>query len=446
MKRKLVLCGLLVLGCLCSRQTLAKERVIARLFWQDDSGATVRWGDLKKSATGWAVDGQAVDDFPTLDLAEQSLVQMQSDAGLIIVGVHDRADGAVGSGWVAIESGAVEESHGDHSHWRFKQPPSVLHQRIDADQGNPAHVYRYGKSFVLANDKKNGFTITSSDAIRSAKTPDTAATFHGGGNGHITLAVVDDRVAYATWIAPAGDDCGRIDVVGIGDNAGKRYSIQCPTGMLHGATTNSGKVFFAPADGVCWVDADREVEDDPGSVNVRHLSLGTDADDKPLRTGVFENFGRYVLFTAGKGDDAKLCVINAASDSPAVMELPIELSEGQTLTTPIAVKSIVKKSLAMMFRENKDAPDEDALLIVDLDPNGDNVLSDMAVVQTVPVGRNQIDGHSGHHEAVVLPGRREVVVSNPADATLSIVSLADFTVVATVAVDGTPTRLVAIGD
>lgn len=446
MKSKAILCSLLVFSCLWSKQTLAKERTVARLFWQDDSGAKVCWGDLKKSSAGWSMDGQVVDGFPTLDLAEQSLVQMQSDAGLVIVGVHDRAEGTIGSGWVAIESGAEEESHGDHSHWKFKQSPSVAHQQIDADQGNPAHVYRYGQSFVLANDKKNGFTITSSNAIRSAKSPDLAAKFYDGGNGHITLAVVDDRVAYATWIAPAGDDLGRVDVVGIGDNAGKRYSIHCPTGMLHGATTNSGKVFFAPADGVCWVDADLDVDDDPDAVNVTHLSLGEDADGKPLRTGAFENFGRYVLFNAGKGDDAKLCVIDAASDSPVVMELPIELSEGQTLATPIAVKSILKRSLAMMFRENKNAPDEDALLIVDLDPNGDKWMDDMAVVQTVPVGRNQIEGHAGHHEAVVLPGRREVVVSNPADATFSIVSLMDFSVIATVAVDGTPTRLVSIGD
>src|SRR6056297_357196 len=144
-------------------QTLAtaQGRTVARLFWQDDADQTLRYGDLKKADSQWSLDPQTIAGFPSLDAAEQTLVQMQMDAGLILLGVHDRDDGTFGSGWVAIDSGAVEESHGDHSHWRFKQSPSVLQTLLDTDQGNPAHVYRYGKSFILANDKKNGFTVTS---------------------------------------------------------------------------------------------------------------------------------------------------------------------------------------------------------------------------------------------------------------------------------------------
>ncbi len=435
--------SLFVVVALLTTEVSAQSRTVARLFWQDDSGATVRWGDLKKSADGWSIQAESIEGFPMLDIAEQNLVQMQSDAGLIVVGVHDHADGTIGSGWVAIESGAVEESHGDHSHWRLEHSPSVLQSRIDANQGNPAHVYRYGASIVLANDKKNGFTVTSAPQIRSAK---HTATFHNGGNGHITLAVVEDCVAYATWIAPAGDDCGRVDVVGLSDNEGKRYSIQCPTGMLHGATTNSGKVFFAPADGVCWVEADREVDDDPESVVVQHLSLGKDANDKPLRTGAFANLGKHVLFVSGKGDDAKLCVLDASSVSPEVTELPIELSEGDSLTTPTTVVSRSGQSLAIMFRENKALPESDTMLVINLDSDGDGQFNDPALVKTLPVGRNQIEGHSGHHELAVLPSRRRVVISNPADSTLGIVSLSDFQPEATLPVSGTPTRLIAIGD
>lgn len=430
---------------LLAGQAMAQGGTAARLFWQDDSGANVCWGDLKKSTSGWSIQGQAVDGFPALDVDQQSLVQMRDDGGLIVVGVHDTAEGTIGSGFVAIESGAVEESHGSHSHWKFPGPPSVHSTQIDADQGNPAHVYRYGKSIVLANDKKNGFTITSGQAIRDAKSPEQAAKFYDGGNGHITLAVVDDRVAYATWIAPAGDDMGRVDVVGLGENDGRRYSFQCPSGLLHGAGTNSGKVFFAPADGVCWVEADLEVDDDPASVQVHQLSLGVDAQDKPLRTGAFVNMGSHVLFTAGKGDDAKLCVINAAESSPKLMELPIELGEGDSVTMPVTVKARSGQSLAMMFRENKDSPEGDVMLFVDLDPNRDGSMDDMTMAGEVAVGRNQVVGHSGHHEAIVLPSRRDVVISNPADGTLSVVSLSDFTIRATLDVGGTPTRLIAIG-
>lgn len=64
----------------------------------------------------------------------------------------------------------------------------------------------------------------------------------------------------------------------------------------------------------------------------------------------------------------------------------------------------------------------------------------------IAIGRNQIDGHSGHHEMVVLPGRRDAVISNPADATLLSVSLTDFQIDETLSVAGTPARLISIGD
>jgi len=420
-------------------------RTIARVFWQDDSGATVRYGDLKKSANGWAIDSQDVEGFPSLNLDEQSLVQMHENAGLIIVGVHDTDDGTIGSGWVGIESGVVEEPHGDHTHWRFKQTPRVLHSHVTTDQGNPAHVYQYGQSFILANDKKNGFTIASAKSIRDAKTPQAAAKFHDGGNGHITLAVIESKVAYATWIAPAGDDCGRVDVVGLGVNEGKRYSIKCPTGMLHGATTNAGKVFFAPADGVCWVNGDTDVNDAPESVKVHHLPLGKDDNDKPLRTGAFTNLGSLVLFSAGKGNGSKLCLIDASIDIPALVELPISVSEGESLSTPVAVKARGGKRLAMICRENKEAPEKDALLVVDLDPNGDGNPEDLLIMKSIAIGRNQIAGHSGHHEIVALPSGRDVIVSNPGDGTLMVISLSDAFEPVTLPLGGNPTRMVAVG-
>ncbi|WP_231604553.1 hypothetical protein [Crateriforma conspicua] len=64
--------------------------------------------------------------------------------------------------------------------------------------------------------------------------------------------------------------------------------------MLHGAAVNSGKAFFVPADGVCWESMDPEV-DDADKFSVHYLSLWTDVDDQPLRTG------------QSKRSDAKLC-------------------------------------------------------------------------------------------------------------------------------------------
>ena len=302
---------LVLLACLACPPS-AQGRTIARLVWQDDASASVYCADLNKTADGWSLDNHTIEGMPAIDEAEQSLVQMQHHDGMLVVGVRDVDEGEIASGWFAIETGVVEEPHGDHSHWYFKEQPRVVRTMIDQSQGNPAHVYRYDNTFVLANDKLNGFTLTSPRQIRQAGVTGQASTFHSGGNGHITLAVVPDRVAYATWIAPAGEHSGRVDVIGLGANQGESYSITCPTGMLHGAALVSGKAFFAPADGVCWVAVDQNLEHDPESVSVHHLSLGHDEDDQPLRTGAFTPLDNHLIFTAGDGNASKLCWIDAS--------------------------------------------------------------------------------------------------------------------------------------
>ncbi|MCG8651204.1 MAG: hypothetical protein MI861_15305 [Pirellulales bacterium] len=418
---------------------------MARVFWQDDSDATVRCGDLKKSVDGWSIEKLSIDDFPKLDPERQSLVQMRMHEGLVVVGVRDSEDGSFGSGWVVIESGVVEEPHGDHSHWRFTNSARVSHSVIDTEQGNPAHVYKYGNSFVLANDKKNGFTLTSAAQIRDAKVAGDAASFYEGGNGHITLAVAPHQVAYATWIAPDGDDRGRVDVVGLGKNLGKSYSITCPSGMLHGAAMNSGKAFFAPAEGICWVTVDYELDDAPESVAVHHLSLGMDENDKPLRTGAFADQGRHLVFTAGKGAATKLCWVDASADQPTVASLPINVEEGEAISTPVTMKSRYGDTLAVLFGQFKESPQDDRMLVVNLDPNRDGWFDDAKLSQAIDVGPNQMVGHSGYHAAAMLPDRRHAVITNPGDGSLWVISLNSLKVVAKLNLDGTPTRLLAIG-
>ncbi|MDG2220601.1 MAG: hypothetical protein P8L85_04435 [Rubripirellula sp.] len=434
-----------ILTLVFTSQCLAKGRTVARIFWQDDSDATVRCGDLKKSSDGWSIANLAIDGFPKLDSGEQSLVQMQTHQGLVIVGVRDRQEGSVASGWVAIESGVVEESHGDHSHFQFKNRPEILHSLIDSDQGNPAHVYKYGELFAIANDKKNGFTLTSTRRIRDAKLAGDAASFLEGGNGHITLAVAPGQVAYATWIAPSGADQGRVDVVGLGKNRGESYSFHCPSGRLHGAAMNSGKAFFAPADGVCWVAVDHELNKAPESVTVHHLSLGTDDDDEPMRTGAFVDQGRHLVFTAGKGPGTKLCWIDASADLPAVGSLPLDVPEGEKISTPRTMKSRYGDTLAVMFGQHKESPNDDRMLIVNLDPNRDGSFEDAKISQTIDVGPNQMVGHSGYHAATMLPDGRHAVITNPGDGSLWVISLNNFNVIAKLNLNGTPTRLLAIG-
>lgn len=443
MKSRIQSFALLLLACIACPGT-AHGRTIARLFWQDDASASVHCADLNKTADGWSLDDHTIEGMPAIDEAEQSLVQMQHHDGMLVIGVRDVDEGKIASGWFAIETGVIEEPHGDHSHWYFKEQPRVIRTMIDQSQGNPAHVYRYDNAFVLANDKLNGFTLTSPQQIRQAGSTDQASTFHPGGNGHITLAVAPNRVAYATWIAPAGEHSGRVDVIGLGENQGKSYSFTCPTGMLHGAALVSGKAFFAPADGVCWVAADENLEHDSESVSVHHLSLGHDKDDKPLRTGAFTPLDNHLIFTAGDKNASKLCWIDASCPQPSVSELSIAVRDGEKLTTPVAMKTRYGDSIAVLFGQNVESPEEDRMIFVQLDPDRDGDWGDTKIVKSLAIGRNQINGHAGYHSATMLPDRRHIAVTNPGDGTIWLIHSKSHEVVAKLTVDGTPTRLVAV--
>lgn len=418
-------------------------RTVARLFWQDSDSRTVRWGDLKRG-DAWSLQAQELAAFPKLDSERQSLVQMQHSDGLILAGIHDTEDGEFQSGWVAIESGVVKEEHGDHYHWHFDAQPKTSVKRLDEAQGNPAHVYLYSGNFYLANDKKNGLTMVTPAGVRSSGGKG-ADRFISAGGGHITLAAVDNTVAYSTWIDRDGENMGRVDVVGLTSQAAKSYSFKLPSGGIHGATENSGRVFFAPTDGVCWVDADRTLSRNAEAVTVNHLAIGEDAEGKPLRTGAFSNHRNYVLFNSGRGPAARLCMVDATSAKPSVLQLKMDLAAGTSLSTPVTVKTRAGEELALMFQESADGSQADKLIAVDLDPNRDGKFDDAKVARTLEVGKSKIEGHDGHHEVAACVGGRFVVLTNPGDGSIWVVSLTDFSVQAKLSVGGTPTRLISVG-
>lgn len=419
------------------------QRTVARLFWQDSASQTMRWGDLKQG-NAWTLMAQDLEGFPKLDSERQSHVQMQQADGVLVTGIHDTEDGKFQSGWVAIESGVSKEEHGDHFHWHFAAQPRVSVTRLDDQQGNPAHVYKYNDRFYLANDKKDGFTVIAPSGLRQNGGA-AADKFFSAGGGHITLAAINNSVAYSTWIDREGENLGRIDVVGLNSNGQTGYSFFLPSGGIHGATTNSGRLFFAPSDGVCWVDGDPTLSKSPEGVQVNHLSLGEDAAGNPLRTGAFTNHRNYVLFNAGRGSEATLCLVDATSAKPLVQKVGLAVADGASVSTPVAIRTRTGEDLALLFQESADGASEEKLLVVDLDPNRDGNCSDAKLSRTIVVGKSQIEGHSGHHEIAALAGGRFIAITNPGDGTVWIVSLANFTTAAKLNVGGTPTRILAVG-
>jgi hypothetical protein len=420
---------------------------ITRLFYQEHKSGSLMWADVREGTDKkvYLDTPAAVAGFPKLD-AKQKLVQMRESGSLLCVGVRDDNDGGTASGWVLIQTGAGYADHGDHGHWTYKKEPAVVDKRLDKEQGNPAHLYLYGGRFFIANDAKNGYTrLDPAEYAKNTAKPVGTGTprFLTGGGGHITLAVADDKVGYGSWIDGDGPNKGRVDVTAVAD--GKvAYSFHLKSGGIHGATANSGKVFFAPADGIAWVEADPAFKLKGEQVKVNHIDLGKEGD-KPRRTGAFADFGSHVLFTTGK-EKPELAVLDAKAAEPKPVFVPLAGKKGTSAVTPECVTAPDGKPYAVVFHDKKkDADAEDVLEVIALDPNGDGSFADAKSVKAVAVGRSAVDGHSGHHAVAFDATRRFGFLTNPGDGTVSVLCLKRWEVIATFTVGGTPTAVIARG-
>ncbi len=259
------------------------------------------------------------------------------------------------------------------------------------------------------------------------------------------MAAVDNTVCYSTWIDREGENKGRVDVVPLTSTTAKGYAFHLPTGGIHGATTNSGKVFFAPSDGICWVEADKQLAAKNVTESVNHISLGKDAQDKPLRTGAFTNHQQWVLFNVGSGPTASVCLLDAKSPKPSLIKFTVGLDEGTTMTTPVALMNKNKQHYACVFQESKDHSQPEKLIVIQLDSNGDGQVGDLSVATSLVVGASQIDGHSGHHELTTTGSGRFAFLTNPGQGEIWVLSLTDLTIQAKLKVDGVPTHLSVVG-
>ncbi len=422
-------------------------RILTRVFFQDDGDGVVKWADVHWAHPAKLGPVQPVAGFPKLDAERQTLVQMRSSGGMLLVGVRDESGGSFQSGWVLIDSGVRQESHGDHSHWSYPHSPRVRAAVLDAKQGNPAHVYAYDNVFYVANDKLNGYTRLDPTAIKDQDPADKImrmAAFHQGGGNHITLAA-SNGFGFSTWIDREGESNGRVDVTLLkpAGNPQITASFQLPTGGIHGATANQGKVFFAPSDGIYWLAASEAPHIKPTAIH--HLSLGMHGET-PRRTGAFTTLGSYVGFVSGTGDDATLGLLDAGSKQPAITQLPLQMSEGNRPTG--LTMAIVRggKPTAFVFHDHSqdvDAPDN--LSIVELDPNSDKNYSDAKIAAVIPVGRARVEGHGGHHSMDFDADRRRTILVNPGDGALAVLSLEEKKIEAEFQVGGTPSSIVCVG-
>jgi hypothetical protein len=434
---------------------------LTRVFFQDDDAGTIRWADLRQQGDAVELaDPQPVPGFPKLDPEEQRLVQMEAAGGLLLVGVRDEQEGKFGSGWILIDTGVAEEEHGDHSHWIYPRVPRVRSVTIDANQGNPAHLYVYEGAFYLANDRRNGYTRLAPADIRPEDDEEIIrrkAVFHAGGGGHITLAA-SRRWGFATWPDRSGDRKGRVDITpiaavgtassGTGAEPSPQQvalSFQLPHGGLHGATICEGKVFFAPSNGICWIREPDALPSSAKEIAIGSISLGT-KDDKPRRTGAFTTSGRHVLFVTGGGDDAALCLVDASQPTPTFVRIGLEMADDNR---PAGLEVLVRRRgppLAFVFHDHAiDAKAPNRLTVLQLDPDQNGDWSDVKIDSLVDVGASRVEGHNGHHAIAFDADQRRGVFSNSGGGTLSVLNVVDRRVSGTFKVGGTPSKVVVAG-
>ncbi|MFN5287666.1 MAG: hypothetical protein ACK5KS_22805 [Planctomyces sp.] len=429
----------------CLAQRAGYGERMTRLIWQDHETGGLYWGEVFQGQA-WTVTASPVRDFPKLTAGEQSLVQMDRVDEFVLAGVRGNADGSSGSGWVALDIGVRGVPHGNHFDWQYPAAPRVLVSALNAEQGNPAHLYVSGGRFYVANDRKNGFTVV--DPKRLGKEGLGAAQFFSGGGGHITMAPVENRRVFATWIDGGGPNQGRVDVVELPQPGGQvsNWSFQLPTGVLHGAATCAGKVFFAPADGVCWVPADVSAPQGEAAVPATHISLGQDAETgKPLRTGAFVCHRNYVVFVTGSGEQSALCLLDAAAAQPELIRIPLAVPDGLSLVTPEIVLAAGGKRYAFVFMDRAEGEVQEQLAIIDLDPDGNRNFADAKVRQMLPVGASRVSGHSGHHSVAFDSEGRIACIANPGDGTIWVMTLKDLQVRGKSKVGGQPQGILAAG-
>lgn len=427
-----------------------KTHPAARLIFQDATTSQLKWVDVVESDNG-AISFSNVTEvagFPKLDTTKQSLVQMRESQGRLVVGVRDNDEGKFGSGWIMVLVGTKYTEHGDHGHWNYKKPPQVIASTIDANQGNPAHVYLYDKQFYIANDLKAGYTRLDPETFSRTTGGEPIigkGVFIPGGGNHITLATVNNQVGYSAWIDGGGPNKGRVDVTPITDKSAIKYQFHLPTGVIHGATACAGKVFFAPADGICWVEADLQLKQTAEQVSIKHISLGKDGD-KPLRTGAFATHQQHVICVTGKDEHSKLVLLDASSKEPTAITVKLNGQQGHKPLTPNIVSKDGKKPIAFVFHDHAaDEKIDDVCDVVSLDPNGDGKYDDAKVVKTLKVGPSQVTGHSGHHDIGFDADAKLAYITNPGNATITVIDLKTLETNATLKLTGKPTALVVVG-
>lgn len=415
-----------------------------RVFWVDQETQKLTWGDIV-TTDKWALKTGTVDGFPKTD-SKAKLSTLHDRNGLVIAAASRTESDKKKSRWFAIDAGVYQEPHGNHFHWKYTGRPTVT-QTIEEDrQGEALRVASNGDQLYLIGDR--GYTADNLNNLRIRGTTTKTSQFFPATDRPISqLAVVDNSIGYSAWEDREGKHAGQVDVINLMNSAKPAYSFKLPSGNVSATTVNSGKVFFAHKEAVSWVVPDRSYSLGGDNVKINKVNPPANQQFKlDTAPAALVNERNWVVFTSGKGESSKLCMINAAATSPTIMALPIKVADGLQLSQPTTVLSLGKR-FAFIFQQRAQPTSDvtEQLTIVELDPNRDMHFGDARIAKTIPVGSSLIKDDSGHHQICFDDYGRFAVFTNPGDGTLSVMTLQDLNVRVNFKVGGVPTKIVAVG-
>lgn len=445
----------LILICsICSASLLSAQSVVgARVFYQDEASQTLKWTDLFIDGTPRFGAVREITGFPKIDPNRQSLIGLQLAGGKILVGVRDREQGKIGSGWILIDSGVVEEPHGNHSHWYYERNPSVIVAMIDDQQGNPVRVESVQQVFYIILEEKNGFIRLDPAAI----TPDLdrsglaeRAAFHKGGSGKGAISIVGNRVGYVSFPDTEGDQAGRVDVVTLylSGNPQQPPFLKLPRGGIGSSAAVQNKVFFTVSDGVCWMDVPSAPPVDPTKLMPQHISLAG-VVSSPLTLGEFSTFNNYITCISTQDSRAAVWVFDASRPQPHPVKLNLPGVRGNPLSRLHAVMRRTGLPLGFVFHgPNTESTAAPRLSIIDLDPNADDSWEDAKPAQDLILSTTPETTDSKGQAGFSIDfdaDRRRAIFSSPAARTLNILPLDNLKSPAAFTVEGRPTGVLVIG-
>ncbi|MCR9199062.1 MAG: hypothetical protein NXI04_10485 [Planctomycetaceae bacterium] len=400
-----------------------REKTIMRVFWQDAASQKLSYANLTASSR-WNLRRGWVGGFPQLDASTQSLGEMVAADGQVFVSVTAASDAAVG-GWLCLDSGAFEEPHGNHTHWKYTRTPKVRQSELTVGRGQVSGLKQHGDTVVHA-DSTGACTLLTPGQMKF------------GGDRGIRRVTLPEPAPFCMLdgqtLITVGEKAGQIVTRNyrLTDPLTSRTETAFEGGRLSGVVHNSQATFLSCDGGINRL-----------TTNSSGVVTPSTQINEPV-SGLTSHL-QWVLGTAGTGEDARLCLKNATQSASAITQLPIPGPEGTRPLVPRVTLSLGKRfAFVIQQATSPDVGVQEQLTVILLDPNKDKDFSDARIHRTIDLG-TQLAAKAAARDICFDAYGRHAVLTSPAEGVMTVISLSKMNIVARFRVGGAPGRIVSVG-